>query len=178
MAFFDRRTRYEKPLQAFSKALKGPLIEDFSDQQVVFDKKEICKRIPNRGVFLFLDEVLKIEPSEKTAVGKFGLRTQSGVFEDHFPGSPIWPGVLHIDAIGQLGYLLFAECEKKTQTNKLTLCEVLNARYLRPIVPGSDVIIQSTYFESEYLLTVVGQCLQNSSVCSVTAINLLIGDEA
>lgn len=100
---------------------------------------EIHRRIAHRAPFLWVDRVNWLEP-RLLARGSRTLAHEDPVFAGHFPGNPIFPGVLILEALGQLGALLFAEPCPDGQTPPAegrVLARIDRARFLKPVRPGT-----------------------------------------
>lgn len=93
--------------------------------------------LPHRPPFLFLDEVVRLEPGVGAA-GRWRLHGDEDFFSGHFPGRPTLPGVLMLEAIAQLG--AYAVLAGGTAVGKLPLFGgVDGVRFRRQVVPG-DVL--------------------------------------
>jgi 3-hydroxyacyl-[acyl-carrier-protein] dehydratase len=93
--------------------------------------------IPHRPPFLFVDEVLSLEPGLR-ATGRWRLTGDEWFFGGHFPGRPTLPGVLMCEAIAQLGAI--AVLSDARFTGKLPLFGGLDsARFRRQVVPGDTL---------------------------------------
>lgn len=99
---------------------------------------EIMKIIPHRYPFLLVDRILECE-KEKRAVGIKCVTANEPFFQGHFPGHPVMPGVLIIEAMAQVGAVLML-CNLPDRENKLVYFTGIDgARFRRPVVPG-DVL--------------------------------------
>jgi len=97
--------------------------------------------IPHRAPFLFVDEIVLLEPGKK-AVARWHLTGDEWFFGGHFPGRPTLPGVLMCEAIAQTGALAIVSDERFV--GKLPLFGGLDgARFRRQVVPG-DVLEMTT----------------------------------
>lgn len=97
--------------------------------------------IPHRAPFLFVDEIVLLEPGKK-AVAKWRLTGEEWFFAGHFPGRPTLPGVLMCEAIAQTGALAIVSDERFA--GKLPLFGGLDsARFRRQVGPG-DVLEMTT----------------------------------
>ncbi len=105
--------------------------------------EEIQKRIPHRPPFLLVDRVIAFEP-RKHGLGIKQISGSDPVFQGHFPGHPIFPGVLILEALGQMGAILFSEeCEDSSpDAGGKYLARVDRARFLRPVVPGDSLELE------------------------------------
>lgn len=103
------------------------------------DVEEIKKILPHRYPFLFVDRIL--EMGENTAVGLKNVSATEYFFQGHFPTKPIMPGVLMIEALAQVGGVLFLS--KSENKGKLAfLVSVNKARFRRMVVPGDQLRLE------------------------------------
>jgi 3-hydroxyacyl-[acyl-carrier-protein] dehydratase len=96
--------------------------------------EDIQKILPHRYPFLLLDRITEID-GEKTIKGYKNVTANEEFFQGHFPGNPVMPGVLIIEAMAQLGaYLLLRRWSPECRTAYFTTIE--KARFKRAVVPG------------------------------------------
>jgi 3-hydroxyacyl-[acyl-carrier-protein] dehydratase len=108
---------------------------------MILDSNGIQKILPHRYPFLMLDAVLEMERL-KRIVGVKNVTINESYFQGHFPGKPIMPGVLMIEAMAQAGGLLLL-LEIPDRADKLLyFAAVDNARFRRPVVPGDQLILE------------------------------------
>jgi 3-hydroxyacyl-[acyl-carrier-protein] dehydratase len=105
---------------------------------MVLDHLEIAKLLPHRYPFLLVDRILEIVAG-KSIVGIKNVTINEPFFQGHFPGHPIMPGVLIIEAMAQVGGI-YAMVTDKIGNDRVTyFAGIDNARFRRPVVPG-DVL--------------------------------------
>lgn len=105
------------------------------------DVKEIQNFLPHRYPFLLVDRILEIEP-EKKAVGIKNVTINEPFFEGHFPGNPIMPGVLIVEAMAQVaGLLAFAS---GVQGDTVYFMSIEKAKFRKPVVPGDQLRLEIT----------------------------------
>ena len=99
-------------------------------------KKQIIDLLPHREPMLLIDELLNIEKLKK-AKAIVNVRKDSFYVQGHFPGQPVMPGVLIVEAFGQAAAALTASgIDKKEYENKLVfLMSVEKARFRNPVIP-------------------------------------------
>lgn len=103
-----------------------------------WDVQWIMSLLPHRYPFLLVDRVLEIE-REKRIVTLKNFTVNEEFFVGHFPGAPVVPGVLLIEAMAQSGGIL-ALIERPERDKKLMLfAGIEKARFRRPVVPGDQV---------------------------------------
>ncbi|MFT7617002.1 MAG: UDP-3-O-[3-hydroxymyristoyl] N-acetylglucosamine deacetylase [Planctomycetota bacterium] len=120
-------------------------VEELENQGLVqretgLDIKEILKIIPHRYPFLFLDKVISID-GFKRAVAIKNVTFNEPQFQGHWPGQPIFPGVLQVEALAQLaGVLLMRRMEN---TGKVAvLLSIDKIKFRKPVVPGDQLRLE------------------------------------
>ena len=109
----------------------------------MMDVTEIQKYLPHRYPFLMVDKILEIERL-KRVVGVKNVTATEPHFQGHFPGQPVMPGVLIIEAMAQTGGLLLL-LEVPDRENKLLFFVAVDgARFRRPVIPGDQLRIEMT----------------------------------
>ena len=102
--------------------------------------KEIMEIIPHRQPFLLLDTIEELEPG-KRAVGKKCVTYNEPFFAGHFPGEPVMPGVLIVEALAQAGAVAnFSNPEFKGKTAYFGA--INNARFKQKVVPGDVLLLE------------------------------------
>ncbi len=108
---------------------------------MILDVVEIQRILPHRYPFLMVDGILEIERL-KRIVGVKNVTINEAHFQGHFPGRPVMPGVLIIEALAQAGGLLLL-LEIPDRDNKLLyLVAVDGVRFRRPVVPGDQLKLE------------------------------------
>jgi 3-hydroxyacyl-[acyl-carrier-protein] dehydratase len=107
----------------------------------MMDINEIQSIIPHRYPFLLIDRIVEIEPLKRIVAIK-NVTINEPFFQGHFPGVPIVPGVIIIEAMAQAGaVLLFSEV--KDRENKLLLfTSIEEARFRKPVGPGDQLRLE------------------------------------
>jgi beta-hydroxyacyl-ACP dehydratase FabZ len=105
----------------------------------MMDIREIMKRLPHRYPFLLVDRIL--EMGEERIVAIKCVTYNEPFFQGHFPGAPVMPGVLQVEALAQAGgALLFSKFPPEAREHKLVYFVAIDeVRFRRPVVPG-DVL--------------------------------------
>ena len=98
-------------------------------------KSEIISLLPHREPMLLIDELINIKKL-KSATAIMNVKKDAFYVDGHFPGNPVMPGVLIVEAFGQAAAALTAAgIDKKEYENKLVLMSVEKARFRNPVVP-------------------------------------------
>jgi beta-hydroxyacyl-ACP dehydratase FabZ len=110
---------------------------------VIYDTKAILEILPHRYPILMVDSIIELEP-QKRIVGIKQVTANEPYFQGHFPGMPVMPGVLQIEALAQTGAIL-ALRELEDAGNRIPLFSGIDgARFRRPVVPGDTLRLEVT----------------------------------
>lgn len=109
---------------------------------------KILQLLPHRYPFLLVDRVLEAETDGSRLVAVKNVTVNEPFFQGHFPGRPIMPGVLHIEAIAQACGLMCLSAETEDATGGATAYDTIltgieNVRFRRMIVPGDQLRIET-----------------------------------
>src|SRR5215472_15071582 len=108
---------------------------------MILDTNAVQKILPHRYPFLMVDAILEIQRL-KHIVGVKNVSINEYYFQGHFPGKPIMPGVLIIEAMAQTGGLLLLQEVPDRQNKLLYFVAVDGARFRRPVIPGDQLRIE------------------------------------
>lgn len=112
-----------------------------SEKEPIMDIRWIMSVIPHRYPLLLIDRVLEIEPKHSIVAIK-NVTVNEEFFSGHFPGHPVMPGVLVIEAMAQAGGLLLMH-DVPDRKNKLIYFTTINkAKFRQPVVPGDQLRIE------------------------------------
>ncbi len=108
------------------------------------DINQIKNYLPHRYPFLLVDRVVEVEPGKSILAYK-NITTNEEVFNGHFPGTPIFPGVMLIEAMAQAaGILGFVTVDKQPDDSSLYLFAGIDGvRFKRPVIPGDKVMLRA-----------------------------------
>jgi beta-hydroxyacyl-ACP dehydratase FabZ len=105
--------------------------------------EEILKILPHRYPFLLVDRILELEPG-KRVVGIKNVTYNEEFFQGHFPGQPVMPGVLVLEAMAQVAGIALLGMVPDREKKLLYLSGVDRCRFRRPVVPGDQLRIEAT----------------------------------
>ena len=101
--------------------------------------REIMNLLPHRYPFLLVDRVLEMEEGKRIVSIK-NVSINEPFFQGHFPGSPIMPGVLLIEAMAQTwGILVLSSAREKAGNKNILFLGIDKARFRKPVYPGDQV---------------------------------------
>lgn len=105
----------------------------------MLDVNEIMKVLPHRYPFLLVDKVIEMEPGQRIVAIK-NVSINEPFFPGHFPGHPVMPGVLIIEAMAQVAAILAYISSGTDAASKVVyFTGIDNARFRKPVVPGDQL---------------------------------------
>ena len=112
-----------------------------------FDIQKIMNLLPHRYPFIMIDRILELIPGEKVIALK-NVTINEPFFQGHFPGNPIMPGVLIIEAMGQAGAVLAANSLPGEQQDSLIYFMSMDkVKFRQPVVPGDQLIFEMKFLK-------------------------------
>lgn len=115
--------------------------------------EEIKKYIPHRFPFLFVDRITELEPGVR-AVGIKNVSANEAYFEGHFPGNPVMPGVIVVEALAQVGSVMIL-CMPEYQGMTGYFAGINDLRFKRQVAPGDQIVLEAVLTRSK---RAIGMC--------------------
>lgn len=129
------KKEYEKQIMAKrfqSRPRKRPIL---------FDTEAITKILPHRYPFLLIDRIIDLVPNEKITAIK-NVTVNEPFFQGHFPGKPIMPGVLSLEAMAQAGGVLLLNAGEDPESKMVLFSGINNVKFRKLIEPGDQIIFE------------------------------------
>jgi len=104
------------------------------------DILEIMKILPHRYPFLMVDRI--IELTSERVIGIKNVSINEPFFQGHFPGNPVMPGVMIVEALAQAGGILAFSLLSEPKNNSVYLMGLDKVRFRKPVRPGDQLILQ------------------------------------
>jgi len=137
-----------------------------------WDIEWIMSVLPHRYPILLVDRVLEIEPQKRIVAIK-NVTINEPIFAGHFPGRPVFPGVLLIEGMAQAGGLLLLQDIPDRSKKLIYFAGIDEAKFRRPVVPGDQVRyelevlrLRSTFSKLAGRVTVDGQLCAEAVISS------------
>lgn len=107
----------------------------------VLENVDVQSILPHRYPFLLVDRVVELVLDHR-AIGLKNITTNEPCFQGHFPGRPIFPGVLILEALAQLGGILAIRSSLAETTPIVYLTGIDKAKFRKPVVPGDQIRLE------------------------------------
>lgn len=147
-----------------------------SDNSKTLDIKQILKILPHRYPFLLVDRILDYNLDQGMIIGQKNLTFNEPFFQGHFPNAPIMPGVLILEALAQVGSIVF---HLKGHDKLAVFLTINNAKFRNPVRPG-DILtlkIQNIRMNSK-AGRMEGVALVNDKIAAEAEIGFALVDES
>jgi len=108
---------------------------------MTFEIQEIMGLLPHRYPFLLIDRVVEFEPQKRLVAIK-NVTINEPFFQGHFPGYPIMPGVLVVEAMAQAGGIIMTAAMSDREKKLVVFSGIERAKFRRPVVPGDQLRIE------------------------------------
>ncbi len=157
------RITAHRPSHRGTVAFVRELVRTAVRESAVYSVEDIMKVLPHRYPFLLVDRILEIEEG-KRIVGLKNVTINEPFFQGHFPGHPIMPGVLIVEAMAQVGGMLLMRTIEDPGSKVVYFMSLDNIKFRRPVKPGDQI-----RFELEVLQL-------RGSTCKMRGIGYVEGD--
>jgi 3-hydroxymyristoyl/3-hydroxydecanoyl-(acyl carrier protein) dehydratase len=156
-------------LAAFLKTLRRQPLSPEGGASVHYEDAALQALLPHRPPFLLIDAVDAVDLERRTIRGRRQLRHDDPVFKGHFPDYPVYPGVLQIEAMGQLAMCLAGLMSgAASPPPRIVMTKVLDAMFIAPLMPGDDLVIHGTVVEDDGLIAVTaGQIYKDGQLAAL-----------
>ncbi len=152
-----------KPSHRGTVTLVREMVKAGRKEKGMYTIEDIMKVLPHRYPFLLVDRILEIE-EKKRIVGLKNVTINEPFFQGHFPGHPIMPGVLIIEAMAQVGGMLLMGSIEEPESKVVYFMSLDNVKFRRPVKPGDQI-----RFEIEIVQI-------RGAVCKMRGVGLVEGE--
>jgi 3-hydroxymyristoyl/3-hydroxydecanoyl-(acyl carrier protein) dehydratase len=139
--------------------------------------------IPHRDKMLLIDNLCQITKDKYALKANVKIKKDDPVFYGHFPGDPVYPGVLLVEAISQAGVCLVKlvsqdkEYKFDYKVTRVRAIKILYAEFIREVKPGDLLDINVKIFEVTPFLSIFGGCIvRDNKVCAIAIVEVYLGE--
>jgi UDP-3-O-[3-hydroxymyristoyl] N-acetylglucosamine deacetylase/3-hydroxyacyl-[acyl-carrier-protein] dehydratase len=147
------------------------------DTGYVMDVNAIMRILPHRYPFLLVDRILELDTEQGRIVGLKNVTVNEPFFNGHFPGQPIMPGVLILEAMAQTGGMLLMNHLSSDGSKIALFMGINNAKFRKPVVPGDQLRFEVTLKSKRFnTFTLAGRATVNGTLVAEGELSVAVVD--
>ena len=137
----------------------------FDVSKTVLDVEGIKKILPHRPPMLMVDRIIELSPDK--VVGVKNVSVNEDLFRGHFPDQPIFPGVLQVEAMAQVGGVLVLSQFEDPENYLTYFMKIDNVKFKRKVIPGDTVVFELNLISPirRGLVHMIGKGYVNGVIC-------------
>jgi 3-hydroxyacyl-[acyl-carrier-protein] dehydratase len=145
--------------------------------ETVYNIQKIMELLPHRYPFILVDRIIELLPNERI-VGLKNVTINEPFFQGHFPGTPVMPGVLIVEAMAQAGgVLVYASRSEENLKGLIYFMGIDKARFRKPVIPGDQLILEIMWTKRRANVSrMTGKATVAGSVVAEAEVMAMIGE--
>jgi beta-hydroxyacyl-ACP dehydratase FabZ len=141
----------------------------------VLSPQQILEKLPHRFPFLLIDKVVELTDEKIVAVKNVSFGEP--YFQGHFPGAPVMPGVLQVEAMAQAGAILASKIIDFDAARQVVYFMTIDAvKFRKPVVPGDQLVIEVVPLRKGKIFKAKGECKVDGAVVSQAEFMATVAD--
>lgn len=142
-----------------------------------WDREAVKTMIPHREPILLVDAITAVDRQQQAIRGLRRIAHDDPVFRGHFPGDPVYPGVLLVEMMGQLCLCLHALTDAAAETTRLRLLKIHHAVFVHAVYPGDELTLLGQQISDTGITRIcAGQALKDGAVCAAAIVEIMLAD--
>ena len=117
---------------------KGPVVN--IDEEPLYNIQDIQGMLPHRYPFLMVDKIMKI--NDDSIIGVKNITMNEPIFTGHFPDNPVFPGVLQVEAMAQVGGIFALSKVEDPHLYSTYFMKIDNVRFKQKVIPGDTIVFE------------------------------------
>jgi len=147
-----------------------------ASDKCVFDINAIKRILPHRYPFLMVDKIIELVPGE-WVTGVKNVSINEPFFEGHFPERPIMPGVLVVEAMGQVGGVLLLNTEANPDEKLVYFTGLEKVKFRKPVIPGDQLFIRvEMIYYKRGICKMLGRAFVNDQLAAQAEMQAVVVD--
>jgi 3-hydroxyacyl-[acyl-carrier-protein] dehydratase len=162
---------------------RQPLAPASAGTSVRLDRAALHRLLPHRSPMLLVDGIDRVDLSGRSVRGYRQLHRGDLGFDGHFEGDPIYPGVMVLEAMGQLGLTLLhftaeqrVDVPETASPGRVRATHIHHATFIAPFQPGDTMTLHARVASNDYTLTTMGQAWKGESLAAFAIFEVFVDD--
>lgn len=156
---------------------RQPLAADATLEPMALVGADLDRLLPHRPPLRLVDALVGVDRDRRILVGQRRVDPDDPVLAGHFPGHPVYPGVLQVEAVAQLGVCLWTLLDGRAEPAGIRATRIHHARFMAEVPPGARLTLMACVIDEDSLIaTIAGQIFDGDTLCSLCVLEACLVD--